>query len=141
MSPRCGTTHGASDQSGFAPARAVTGISKRVAPGGHMLEQRRQQGAVDAAIAPEHEQRIREDERRRVLAELAGRTGAADEHHDDADWRTAPAPVGETPVADPRDVHLGDGTTVDDPRRWEFPDDRWERDHEQLPDGDREQRG
>jgi hypothetical protein len=51
---------------------------------------------------PTDEARIRDDERRRVMAEL--RDGGRD-----SDWRTTPPPVDDR---------------VDDPRQWEVPDDR-----------------
>jgi hypothetical protein len=82
-----------------------------------MLKQRHRQEAFDTELSVADEARIREDERRRVLAELA-----SDDH--DADWRNAPPPVGETRVEDPSDVPSAPGTT--DPRRWDIPDDRWE---------------
>jgi len=43
----------------------------------------------------------------------------------DADWRTAPPPVGETPVAPADAVSAAPGSAPDDPRRWDVPDDRW----------------
>jgi hypothetical protein len=100
-----------------------------------MLKQRRQQEALDTEISVDHEQRIREDERRRVLAELAGGPDGDATSHEDADWRTAPPPVGETPVADPRDVDVDARSqpTVEDPRRWDVPDDRWEHGRDDVP--------
>ena len=88
-----------------------------------MLEQRHRDEAFDTAVSVAEEERIRADERRRVLAELAD-----DEKSSDIDWRTAPPPFGEAPVDD------ASGTThearrPDDPRKWDIPDDRWDDDH------------
>jgi hypothetical protein len=96
-----------------------------------MLEQRRDDASSERDLSVAAEEAIREDERRKVLAELA-----QDHHPDDhglqgdADWRDAPPPVGEEPVIDPGGATRGDAATAPaDPRRWDVPDDRWERDH------------
>ncbi len=71
-----------------------------------MLKQRHRQEAFDTELAVSEEARIREDERRRVLAELARDDHDGHDAHDDhdVDWRTAPPPFGEARVDDPADV-------------------------------------
>jgi hypothetical protein len=95
-----------------------------------MLKQRHRDDAFDTELSVAAEERIREDERRRVLAELAndrhpddhGMSGSDDE----ADWRTAPPPFGAARVDDPRQPVATDDAATRDPRRWEIPDDRWD---------------
>ena len=74
-------------------------------------------------MAVAEEERIRADERRRVLAELAH-----DEESSDIDWRTAPPPFGEAPAEDASGVTQV-GRRPDDPRKSDVPDDRWDDDH------------
>lgn len=100
-----------------------------------MLKQRHRDEAFDTELAVAAEERIREDERRRVLAELAH-----DRHDDDhgmrpsddePDWRTAPPPFAEARVDDPgQTAPTGASSSTGDPRRWDIPDDRWEGDHD-----------
>jgi hypothetical protein len=69
----------------------------------------------DTASTERDEQRIREDERRRVMEELRGGEAPSDE-----DWRTTPPTFDEPRYDDParpRDA-------VADPRAWDLPDDR-----------------
>ena len=95
-----------------------------------MLKQRHRDDAFDTELSVAAEERIREDERRRVLAELAN-DRHADDHgmsgsDDEPDWRTAPPPFGAARVDDPRQPVATDDAATRDPRRWEIPDDRWE---------------
>ena len=70
----------------------------------------------EATSTERDEQRIREDERRRVMDELRGDDAPADE-----DWRTTPPAFDEPRYDDP----ARDGVAAD-PRTWDVPDDREE---------------
>jgi hypothetical protein len=73
------------------------------------------------ATSTEHdEQRIREDERRRVMDELRGEDRTAT----DGDWRTTPPAFDEPRHDAPRPAARRD--VGDDPRAWDLPDDRHE---------------
>jgi hypothetical protein len=94
-----------------------------------MLNRRHPDEASDTGRSVDDEERIRDDERRRVLAELAD-TGSDDDNSDDrrpagddADWRTSPPPADESPV-DPSIATVGPAPAPVDPRRWDLPDDR-----------------
>jgi len=97
-----------------------------------MLKLKHRHPDADTGLSVTEEERIREDERRRVLAELAAADSSAaareerrdgDEVGDDADWRHAPPPAGETP-SDPGTPTMGPAPAPVDPRRWDLPDDR-----------------
>jgi hypothetical protein len=76
----------------------------------------------EEATSTEHdEQRIREDERRRVMDELRGEDRSAD-----GDWRTTPPAFNEPRYGDPGRADRGD-RVADDPRTWDVPDERDER--------------
>lgn len=95
-----------------------------------MLKRPHPDDESDPGLSVADEERIREDERRRVLAEVAD-TGSDDAvadrpssaADDDADWRTAAPPVGEDPM-DPSVATIGPAPAPVDPRRWDLPDDR-----------------
>ena len=96
-----------------------------------MLKQRHRTEEFDTEMSVAEEERIRADERRRVLAELAA---DGDAPSTEIDWGTAPPPFGapgETAggaLAD-EDALTRDHRRPDDPRRWDIPDDRWDDDH------------
>jgi hypothetical protein len=69
------------------------------------------------AEATDMEERIREDERRRVMAEMRGNDSAGSTTADD-DWLTTPPATDEPRFDDPRDGR------PDDPRGWDVPDER-----------------
>jgi hypothetical protein len=98
-----------------------------------MLKHRQRDDAFDTELSVAEEERVRADERRRVLAELADDQQASTDHqrdqdHDgDVDWRSAPPPFGEERVAGPDDAVPTAPTG--DPRRWDVPDDRWTSEH------------
>jgi hypothetical protein len=70
----------------------------------------------EASSPDTDEQRIREDERRRVIEEMRGKDRGATA---DDDWRTTPPPFDEPRFDGPRD-----GRATADPRAWDVADDR-----------------
>jgi len=76
------------------------------------------------------EERIREDERRKVMSELHG-NGRADRHDDmDGDWRNTPPAADEPRFDDPRDR----ADDRDDPRAWDVADERATQRREMVDD-------
>ncbi len=82
-----------------------------------MLKMKHREEA-EATSTERDERQIREDERRRVMDELRGDDGAADE-----DWRTTPPAFDEPRYDDPVRADRR-GRVAEDPRTWDLPDDR-----------------